>query len=160
MISILVEVAPVQPNDLEERRGIMLKEELSKYVTYKKRVEKLQGDIADLEERDIDVVSGKVKGSMKDFPYTERRFSVQMELPEEVEKVHKQIVKKRCEAEELEARMRAIEEFIDGIEDVHIKSIFEYRYLEGMSTEDVAKKYGYTKGRISQIVSNYFNKCK
>lgn len=137
----------------------MLKEELSKYITYKKRVEKLQGDIENLEGKDIEVVSGKVKGSMKGFPYTERRFSVQMELPDEAEKICKQIAKKKREADELEARMRAIEDFIDGIDDVYTKSIFEYRYLEGMSTEDVAKKYGYTKGRVSQIVSNYTKKA-
>ena len=134
----------------------MRKEELSKYVTYKKRVEKLYSDISDLEEKDIETVAGKVKGSMREHPYTERRFSVQMELPEEAERICKHIAKKEQEMEELEARMQEIEQFIDGIEDVNMKSIFEYRYLEGMSTEEVAKKYGYTKGRISQIVSKYF----
>lgn len=133
----------------------MSKEELSKYVTYKKRIEKLQSDIMDLEERDIDVVSGKVKGSMKDFPYTERRFSVQMELPAEVEKVHKQIVKKRREADELEARMLEIEDFIDSIEDVQVKSIFEYRYLEGMSQAVVGKKMGLDRSRISRKIDDY-----
>lgn len=136
----------------------MKKEELSKYVTYKKRVEKLCGDIAELEERDIETVAGKVKGSMKEYPYTERRFSVEMHMPEEEERIQQMIWKKKQEVEELEMRMRAIEDFVDEIKDVHTKSIFEYRYLEGISTEEVAKKYGYTKGRISQIVSNYLKK--
>ena len=136
----------------------MKKEELSKYVTYKKRVEKLCGDIAELEERDIETVAGKVKGSMKEYPYTERRFSVEMHVPEEEERIQQMIWKKKQEVEELEMRMRAIEDFVDEIKDVHTKSIFEYRYLEGISTEEVAKKYGYTKGRISQIVSNYLKK--
>lgn len=136
----------------------MKKEELSKYVTYKKRVEKLCGDIAELEERDIETVAGKVKGSMKEHPYTERRFSVQMHVPEEEERIQQMIWKKKQEVEELEMRMRAIEDFVDEIKDVHTKSIFEYRYLEGISTEEVAKKYGYTKGRISQIVSDYLKK--
>lgn len=138
----------------------MTKKELGMYQIYKKRIGKLNDDISDLESRDIDVVSGKVKGSAKDFPYTERRFSVEMEVPEEAEKVSKQIAKKEKELDELSARMTEIEDFIDGIEDVYAKSIFEYRYLEGMNTEDVAKKYGYTKGRISQIVSNYLEKIK
>lgn len=133
----------------------MLKEELRKYITYKKRVEKLQGDIENLEGKDIEVVSGKVKGSMKGFPYTERRFSVQMELPDEVEKICKQIAKKKREADELEARMRSIEDFIDGIDDVYAKSIFVYRYLEGMSCTETGEKLGYTHGRISQIINSY-----
>lgn len=139
----------------------MKKEELSKYVAYKKRVEKLYSDISELEERDIETVAGKVKGSMKEHPYTERRFSVQMHVPEEEERIQQMIWKKKQEVEELEMRMRAIEDFVDEIKDVHTKSIFEYRYLEGISTEEVARKYGYTKGRISQIVSKYVMKqCK
>ncbi|MBQ3600231.1 MAG: hypothetical protein II992_03380 [Lachnospiraceae bacterium] len=149
-------VAMVQ--QIARKRCNVGKEELSKYITYKKRTEKLQNDIAELEEQDIETVAGKVKGSMKEHPYTERRFSVQMELPEEAERICKQIAKKKQEMEELEARMREIEHFIDDNDDVYMKSIFEYRYLEGMSTEELAKKYGYTKGRISQIVSNYLKK--
>ena len=136
----------------------MKKEELSKYVTYKKRVEKLSTDIMELEERDIETVSGKVKGSMREHPYTERRFSVEMHVPEEEEKICKQIAKKAQEMDVLEARMREIENFVDDIEDAHVKSIFEYRYLEEMTCEEVGEKLGYTKGRVSQIISNYLTK--
>lgn len=133
----------------------MRKEELSKYVTYKKRVEKLYSDISELEERDIETVAGKVKGSMKEHPYTERRFSVQMEVPEAAERISKQISKKEKEIKELEARMREIEKFIDDIEDAQIKNIFEYRYLKGMTCKAVGKEIGYTHGRISQVILRY-----
>lgn len=133
----------------------MTKKELGMYQIYKKRVEKLNRDISDLQDKDIDVVSGKVKGSMKYFPYTERRFSVEMELPEEVERVSRHIAKKEKELGELSARMTEIEDFIDGIEDVYVKSIFEYRYLEGLTCSDIGEKLGYTHGRISQIIADY-----
>ena len=136
----------------------MTKKELETYPTLKKRAEKLKNDIENLRLRDIDSVSGKVKGSSKDFPYTERRFSVEMEVPEERERICKQIEKKKKEIEELQERMRKIEVFIDAIEEVSTKSVFEYRYLQGMSTESVANEYGYTKGRVSQIVSSYFKR--
>ncbi|MDE7422803.1 MAG: hypothetical protein K2N51_03800 [Lachnospiraceae bacterium] len=141
----------------------MTKQELAKYPALKRRAEKLKEDIYELQTRDIDSVSGKVKGSMREHPYTERRFSVQMEVPEEAEKVRKQIASKRQELEKVKREMQRIEEFIDSIEDVHTKTIFEYRYLEGMTCEEVGKKYGYTRGRVSQIISNYFktlNKTK
>ena len=136
----------------------MTKKELGMYQIYKKRVEKLNRDISDLQDKDIDVVSGKVKGSMKHFPYTERRFSVEMELPEEVERVSRHIAKKEKEMEELSTRMTEIEDFIEGIEDMQSRSIFEYRYLEGMTCEEIGKELGYTKGRVSQIISNYLAK--
>ena len=133
----------------------MTKKELEMYQTYKKRREKLKNDIENLKTKDIESVCGKVKGSMKQFPYTECRFSVQMEVPEEKERVCKQIDKKKKEIEELEERMREIEQFIDNIKDVSIKSIFEYRYLEGITCEKIGGKIGYTHGRISQVISGY-----
>lgn len=151
----------VKLHQCNHKGGIKLtKQELAKYPIYKKRAEKLKSDIYELETRDIESVSGKVKGSMREHPYTERRFSVQMEVPEEAEKVHRQIVGKQQELEEIEIKMQAIEEFIGRIQDIHIKTVFEYRYLEGMTCEEVGKKYGYTRGRVSQIISNYLKKIK
>lgn len=133
----------------------MGKEELGKYVTYKKRVEKLYSDIEELEERSIVTVAGKVKGSMREHPYTERRFSVEMHVPEEEERIKRIICKKKQEAKELEAYMQVIENFIDDIEDVHVKSIFEYRYLEGMTQTEVGEKMGFDRSRISRKIDNY-----
>lgn len=136
--------------------GIKLtKQELAKYPNYKKRAEKLKSDIYELETRDIESVSGKVKGSMKEHPYTERRFSVQMEVPGEAEKIHRQIGSKRHELEEIKRKMQDIEEFIGRIQDVHIKTIFEYSFIEGLTQKEVGKKLGYTQGRVSQIIVNY-----
>ena len=125
------------------------------YQTYKRRVEKLNEDINDLKYKDIDSVSGKVKGSMKDFPYTERRFSVQMEIPAAAERNRKQTTKREQEIEELEKRMCEIEVFIDLIEDVHIKTIFEYKFLEGMTQEEIGEKMGLDRSRISRKIDNF-----
>ena len=133
----------------------MTKQKLSRYPALKKRMEKLESDIEDLMCKDIDVVSGKVKGSMGEHPYIERRFTVEMEVPEQAEKVGEQIAGKKRELEELETQMREIEEFIDEIEDVHVKTIFEYRYLEGMTCTEIGKKLGYTHGRVSQKISDF-----
>ena len=87
----------------------MNKEQLGKYTTYKRRVEKLQKDIREMERRDVETVAGKVKGSMREHPYTERRFSVEMHVPEEEERIRRIIRKKKQEAEDLEDCMRSID---------------------------------------------------
>lgn len=133
----------------------MTKQKLSRYPALKKRVEKLESDIEDLMCKDIDVVSGKVKGSMREHPYIERRFTVEMEVPEQAEKVGEQIAGKKRELEELEMQMREIEVFIDGIEDVHVKTIFEYRYLEGMTQAEVGEKVGLDRSRISRKIDDF-----
>lgn len=131
----------------------MVKQDLIDYKTWKKRMCKLNEDIDRLSEKDIDVVSGKVKGSMDSHPYIERRFTVQMEVPEQAEKVNGQIARKEREIEELERKMHDVEDFIDGIEDVQVKTIFEYRYLDGLTQKEVGEKTGFTQARISQLIS-------
>ena len=46
-------------------------------------------------------------------------------------------------------------DFIDDIEDVQVKSIFEYRYLEGMTQTEVGEKMGFDRSRISRKIDNY-----
>lgn len=131
----------------------MIKQDLIDYKTWKKRMCKLNEDIDRLSAKDIDVVSGKVKGSMDSHPYIERRFTVQMEVPEQAEKVNEQIARKEREIEDLERKMREVEDFIDGIEDVQVKTIFEYSFLDGLTQKEVGEKTGLTQGRISQLIS-------
>lgn len=133
----------------------MTKQELSMYPTLKKRVQKLENDIEELRLKDIDVVSGKVKGSMRGHPYTERRFTVEMEVPEEAEKVNDAIKKKKAEIFELEIQLRKIEGFIDGIEDVLLKTIFECTYIDGMTQSEVGEKVGLDRSRISRKISDF-----
>ncbi|MDE7426152.1 MAG: hypothetical protein K2N51_21045 [Lachnospiraceae bacterium] len=133
----------------------MTKQELAKYPALKRRAEKLKEDIYELQTRDINSVSGKVKGSMREHPYTETRFSIQMKVPEEAERVRRQIASKRQELEDTKREMQRIEEFIGGIEDVHIKTIFEYSFLDGLTQREVGEKVGLDRSRISRKIDNY-----
>ena len=53
------------------------------------------------------------------------------------------------------AEIQEVEEFLDGIGDVEIKEIFELLYVEGKKQREVAEVIGYSRGRISQITSEY-----
>ena len=46
-----------------------------------------------------------------------------------------------------------VENFFDGLSEGIEKQIMEMVYLEGMNQSEVADMLGYTKGRISQIIS-------
>jgi plasmid maintenance system antidote protein VapI len=118
-------------------------------------VERNRKKIEDEQCKDLPAVMGKVTGSSPDFPYTMQRFTVQMSEPSEVNKSNKRILRWQQEIEQAEKEMEAVETFIAGIPDVGVKEIFTYRYIDNMKVEDVANKIGYTKGRISQIISNF-----
>jgi len=98
---------------------------------------------------------GKVRGSSKDFPYTEVRTSVMIPDPDEQERINKQIRKKEEERLQVLAEIQEVEEFLDGIGDVEIKEIFELLYVDGKKQREVADIIGYSRGRISQITSEY-----
>ena len=132
----------------------MDKKKLKAYQANKRLRERNKKKIEDEQFRDIAVVMGKVKGSSHEFPYTEQRFSVQMNEPVESDRSQKRIKMWQQEITRAEQDIDAVEQFVSGIEDVRDKEILTYRFIDGMKAVEVAKKMGYTKGRISQIISN------
>lgn len=133
----------------------MNKKLLESYQANKRLIERNKKKIEEENLKEISVVAGKVVGSSHDFPYIERRFDVQMNDPVEVEKSIKKISALEKEKEKAERDVEKVERFINGIKDVQDREIFMYRYIDGMKVVDVAKKIGFTKGRISQIISKY-----
>ena len=71
----------------------MDKKKLMQYRALVREIPKLAKDINKLYERldEVPVVSGKVTGSSKDFPYTEVRTTVQMVEPKAAAEIRKQI---------------------------------------------------------------------
>lgn len=134
----------------------MDKLKLKKYIPNKARLKRIDARIEELcETEPAGEVMGKVRGSSKDFPYTEVRTSVMIPDPDEQERINKQIRKKEAERLHVLAEIQEVEEFLDGIEDAEIKEIFELLYEKGLSQTKVGKQIGYSQGRISQIIDEY-----
>lgn len=133
----------------------MDKQRLKKHKANKERLKRLEEKIQDLCSTEAEEVMGKVRGSSKDFPYTEVRTSVLMADPYEQEKINKQIRKKEAERMLLKAEVDKVDEYIEAIGDSEIKEIFELVFVEGKKQQEVADIVGYSRGRISQIISGY-----
>lgn len=136
--------------------GILMdKQRLKKHKANKERLKRLEEKIQDLCSTEAEEVMGKVRGSSKDFPYTEVRTSVLMADPYEQEKIDKQIRKAEAERMLLKADIDEVDEYIEEIGDPEIKEIFELAFVEGKKQQEVADIVGYSRGRISQIISEY-----
>ena len=98
---------------------------------------------------------GKVRGSSKDFPYTEVRTSVLMADPYEQEKINKQIRKKEAERMLLKAEVDEVDEYIEAIGDSEIKEIFELAFVEGKKQREIGEKLNIDRSRISRKISDY-----
>ena len=131
------------------------KQRLKKHKGNKERLKRLEEKIQDLCSTEAEEVMGKVRGSSKDFPYTEVRRSVFMPDPYEQEKIDKQIRKTEAERMLLKADIDEVDEYIEAIGDPEIKEIFELAFVEGKKQREVADIVGYSRGRISQIISRY-----
>lgn len=98
-------------------------------------------------------ISGKVTRSSTDFPYIEEHVTVRMDEPKAATAIRDRIRKKEKRQKELLAEIKSTEEAVASLPDGIEKQIMEMVYLGGMSQNEVADMLGYTKGRISQIIS-------
>ncbi len=133
----------------------MIRCKLKEYKRNRKELQLINEAIETLDARleDLEVVAGKVTKSSKDFPYIEEHMTVKMSEPVEADRIKAKIRKKKKRRSELEAEIRRVEDFIEGMPEGVEKQIFELIYLEGFSQKETAEMLNYSKGRISQIIS-------
>ena len=128
---------------------------LRQYRALKQELESLEGTIEHLSERaaEIPTVKGKVTASGLEWPYIEQHVMVEMADPKEADAIKRRIRIKKIRKTEAECLAAEIEEFIAGIPDSMDRQIFELVYLEGKTMQEPGEQLGYTKGRISQKIS-------
>ena len=128
---------------------------LRQYRALKQELESLEGTIEHLSERaaEIPTVKGKVTASGLEWPYIEQHVMVEMADPKEADAIKRRIRIKKIRKTEAECLAAEIEEFIAGIPDSMDRQIFELVYLEGKTMQETGEQLGYTKGRISQKIS-------
>ncbi len=121
----------------------------------KKELIRLDQQIGHLEEKEIPVVAGKVKGSSRDFPYIEVRTSVLMDEPVTADAVGKLLKIKRERRQLVERKIIELEQFIKEIPDSLTRQIFELYFQDGKRQKDVAKILHLEQSSISKRISTY-----
>lgn len=133
----------------------MDKQSLMGYQKLKREQALLLARIVMLEEKEVPVVAGKVKASSCDFPYTEHRVSVQMSEPVESDRIKRMLRIYRERQEKIGQQMLQIEEFIHGIEDAEIRQIFEMRFIEGKTLQEIAEVVHLERSGIGKKIKNF-----
>jgi hypothetical protein len=123
--------------------------ELSQYRALKTRLERNQGRLEKSRDKDISAVNGKVKGSSKNFPYIETHYNVQIYEPNEIEAYNKQISTLEKAIEDDRVKIKAIEDFVNSIDDPELQSVFEMRVYERMKWIDIAEEFSEGKDRTT-----------
>lgn len=128
---------------------------LESYKANERLIKRNKEKIEEERCREVPSIQGKVKGSSNEFPYIERRFTVEMEDPVEEEKKRRRIQRLQNEIHQAAREMETVEIFVQGIMDVRDREILTYRYIDGAKVTEIADKLGYTHGRVSQLISKY-----
>ncbi len=134
---------------------------LNQYVDACALIKETEQDIERLKKKKQTVVSESVKGSMGDFPYTEKHFHIQGVLSSAYLddcRLHAEetILKKRIENAE---RIKAdVETWMNQV-PIRMQRIIRYKFFEGMSWEQVAGKMG--RNATGESVKKEFQRfCK
>jgi len=135
----------------------MDKEKLTQYRALLKEVPKLKKDLDKLYDRldSVPVISGKVTKSSNEHPYIEEHVTVQVQEPKRVMHIRRQIRAKEKTLEDAELARAEIYEFISAIPNSKDRQMFDLVYADGLDYTDAGEQIGYSKGRVSQKISEY-----
>lgn len=124
-------------------------EDIIQYNDLVARVERNGSKILELQVRDVPIVSGKVKGSSRHFPYIETHMTVQMEEPREADKIDKRIAALQTCIDNDQKKIDEIDMIYDSITDSELKTIFDMRVYEGKTWIDIAAELSDKKDRTT-----------
>jgi hypothetical protein len=135
----------------------MTKEQLCEYRELQKEIKRLQARIEKLKDRNEGYAADVVKGSSIEFPYTQHPILIEgFDAQKKQESISrfKELLSKRVE----KSMNRSIEiaEFICNIESVKIRTIFEYRYYDLMTWQQIAYKIGVTDESYPRRIHDKF----
>ena len=107
----------------------------------------LQAEIKDLEKRidklnNFKIEHDKVVGSDSEFPYHPRSFKIEGYNIQDVDRLNKLkevLIERKIKCEELKLQ---IEKFISNIPDSRTRRVFQYRYIDGLTWQQVSRRIG------------------
>lgn len=136
----------------------MTKEKLKRYRRLLSELELLKRQ---LEKIEPEFVKDSVNGSDSEFPYTNHKMHIEgydlESYRKRVARLNRRIVAKM---NELVEEKDSLIEFIYKLEDSQARQIFIYKYLDGLTWEEIAKEMKYSKTSIRDRHRYIINKLK
>lgn len=143
---------------------MITKESLDNYLLIPTAIRRIDRKIKYYQDHPLNVEYGSVKGSMPNFPYAECHFQVGAANSKDengrnikVQQLMIDLLRNRAKLEEMKLE---IELFIETITDLEIKEIFNMKYVDLVSENEIAEHFGYDRSTINKKCSNYLDKQK
>ncbi len=140
----------------------MKKAELNEILKLKKEVKQLSQKLQELNFGDDEtVVSDKVRGSMSEYPYSARSFNLVglEQMSEECIQKRSEIGKKISDKYyELNCRINKAYDYILGIDDSEIRQILQYKYIDGLTWEQIGQAMNYAAITVRKRHDDFIKK--
>lgn len=139
----------------------LTREYLASYTYLESEIKRLRRRIKYYENNPLTSEYGIVKGSLKQFPFTECHFVVSgasVKSNEEREKMVRQLLIDLKGNEQLFEDMKLeIECFLEKlpVEEVEIKHILAMKYVERISENEIANELGYERRSIGKKIDRF-----
>ena len=137
----------------------MTEAELNQYRAIQTEIDDLNFRIGQLSEKKVQVMTDKVKGSTKYFPYTEVNFNVtgvdQAGYWKNQNRINKLKHKREDKKAELIQKESEMHDFIYSIQDSLIRQIFILRFIDGLPYEAIGKRLHMDRTTVAKKISKY-----
>ena len=119
--------------------------------------------IARYKKKYPNAMHGKVRGSSSQYPYIEQNFTVcgggyepsGMKQEKINQRIQDLTYNLQSELAQYERKKLEIEEFLSSIDDLSVKLLFNYVYVDGMSQEEAGELVGLEQSGVSKKLSGY-----
>lgn len=141
---------------------VLNRENLNKYLQIEQEINRINRKLEHYATHPITGSHGVVKGSMNRFPYTECNFVVGAPDVKSTEERHKKvqnlIIALSIKKKEYEEFQLDIDIAIESVDDLEMRQILEYKYIDRISDSKIADILGYDRSTISKKISSFIKK--
>jgi len=138
---------------------ILTRENLEKYSRMEREIRRIQRKLEYYQDHPLVSEHGMVKGSMSQYPYAEKHFEISAPNVKSDRERQKKI---RQLMVDLMARQKEYEDFeleidiaIEDIPDLDLRQIIQYKYIEGLTDQEIADEMGYERSTISKKIATF-----
>lgn len=139
---------------------VLSEENMQTYLNIEREIARINRKLDHYSNNPLQGSHGVVKGSMGGFPYAQCHFVVGAPDVKTNDERHKKVMEllvtlseKKKEYENLELE---IDMAIERIEDIELRQIFQYKYIDRMTDKEVGDLLGYDRSTISKKLSKFF----
>ena len=131
------------------------KQILSNYRLIQKEIKRLEDKLEYYRKHPLQSAHNVVTGSMHEFPYTEQHFHVNAPADEKKDAERSQkigqllvdLTEKKAAYEELKLE---IDIAIESIEDIELRQIAQYKFIENLTDQEIADILCYERSSITK----------